>query len=155
MKKVLFLHGLESKPGGKKPSFLKKHGYVVLNPALPKSSFTESIRIAQDAIDSEEPDFIVGSSRGGAVALSVQPRNAKLILIAPAWKRFCKDIEKNGVSTKCVILHSTEDRIVSVEDSVELMCIADATLIKVGADHRMSDPDALEGILDAVRWLSK
>ena len=155
MKKILFLHGLESKPGGKKPSFLKKHGYIVLNPALPKSSFTESIRIAQDAIDSEEPDFIVGSSRGGAVALSIKPRGANLVLIAPAWKRFCRNIEQGGIKSQCVVLHSEKDDIVDINDSIELTSFTDATLIKAGSDHRMSDSDALEGILDAIKWLTK
>ena len=155
MKKILFLHGLESKPGGKKPSFLKKHGYDVLNPALPKSSFAESIRIAQDAIDSEEPDFIVGSSRGGAVALSVNPHGAHLVLIAPAWKRFCKNVEQDGIKSRCVVLHSEKDSIVDINDSIELTGFTDATLIKAGSDHRMSDSDALEGILDAIKWLTK
>ena len=155
MKKILFLHGLDSKPGGKKPNFLKKHGYIVLNPALPKSSFIESIRIAQTVIDSEEPDIIIGSSRGGAVALSVEARGAQLVLVAPAWKRFCKSIKQSGVKPKCVVLHSEKDEIVDINDSIELTCFTDATLIKAGLDHRMSDPDALEGILDAIKWLTK
>ena len=34
MKTVLFLHGLESKPGGTKPTYLEDNGYCVLNPCL-------------------------------------------------------------------------------------------------------------------------
>ena len=153
MKKVLFLHGLESKPGGKKARFLKEKGYQVFNPGLPKSSFEETIRIAQDVVDEEEPDVIVGSSRGGAIALCLEPRGAKLVLIAPAWKRFDKTQHVASVKSDCVVLHSENDDIVNIEDSVQLAETTSATLIKVGTDHRMSDTDALEGLLDAVKWV--
>jgi len=66
--KILFLHGLESKPGGTKARKLEEAGHEVLNPALPKHSLEESITIAQLLVDYESPDIIVGSSRGGAVA---------------------------------------------------------------------------------------
>ena len=49
-KKILFLHGLESQPGGTKPAFLVKHGFEVLNPSLPKNDFLESCDIAQQYI---------------------------------------------------------------------------------------------------------
>mgnify|MGYP003646977443 CR=1 FL=1 len=91
MKKILFLHGLESKPNGTKPRFLREKGFEVFNPHLPKSSFEESIKIAQDTV---------------------------------------------------------------YEDSVELTTIAGAHLIPVGNCHRMNDKDALEGLLDAVNWIS-
>ena len=81
--KVLFLHGLESKPGGTKATFLKKNGYDVLNPALPRNDFNISVKVAQDTIDAEKPDLVVGSSRGGAVAMCVSTRGAPLILILP------------------------------------------------------------------------
>ena len=154
-KKILFLHGLESQPGGTKPQYLEKHGYNVFNPLLPKSSFDESVNIAQKIIDEQEPDVIVGSSRGGAVALCVKPRGAKTVLIAPAWKRFDRTGYEMTPNTGCIILHSEADDIVSIDDSVQLSEEAGLTLIKVGSNHRMSDADALEGMLDAVRWLTR
>ena len=153
MKKILFLHGLESKPNGTKPRFLREKGFEVFNPHLPKSSFEESIKIAQDTVDAEAPDVIVGSSRGGAVALCLDPRGAKLVLIAPAWKRFDLSQDKIAPGTS-MVLHSTADEIVDYEDSVELTTIAGAHLIPVGNCHRMNDKDALEGLLDAVNWIS-
>ena len=152
MKKILFLHGLESKPGGSKVKFLEKHGYEVLNPFLPKYSWDESLENAQALIDSENPDIVVGSSRGGAVALSIKTGAASLVLIAPAWRRFGS--ERLGQLSGGIILHCREDKIVPYEDSVELSGLTGANLIPCGADHRMSDPDALDGILDAVRYLS-
>ncbi len=149
--KILFLHGLESKPGGSKVKFLEKYGYEVLNPLLPKWSWDESLENAQVLIDSERPDIIIGSSRGGAVALSVNTFGARLVLVAPAWKRFGGDIQ---LACGGIILHCREDKIIPYEDSVELCSETGATLITCGIDHRMKDPDALDGILDAVKYLS-
>ncbi len=149
--KILFLHGLESKPGGSKVKFLEKYGYEVLNPLLPKWSWDESLENAQVLIDSERPDIIIGSSRGGAVALSVNTFGARLVLVAPAWKRFGGDIQ---LACGGIILHCREDKIIPYEDSVELCSETGATLITCGVDHRMKDPDALDGILDAVKYLS-
>ena len=150
--KLLFLHGLESKPGGSKVRFLEKHGYEVFNPFLPKYSWDESLENAQTLIDSERPDIVIGSSRGGAVALSIKTGAASLILIAPAWKRFGG--ERYGQLCGGIILHCREDKIIPYEDSVELSGLTGANLISCGTDHRMNDQDALDGILDAVRYLS-
>jgi hypothetical protein len=155
MKKVLFLHGLESRPGGQKPRYLKQKGYRVFNPALPKSSFEESIRIAQGVVDEECPDVIVGSSRGGAIAMCINPRGAKLVLIAAAWKRFGGSIHEGKVQSDCVIIHSDWDKIVDIEDSIALANQTGGPLLTVGKCHRMNDSDALEGMLDAVEWVTK
>jgi hypothetical protein len=147
--KILFLHGLESKPGGSKVKFLEKHGYEVLNPWMPKYSWDESLENAQLLIDTEHPDVIVGSSRGGAVALSVNTFGTKLVLVAPAWKRFGGDAMH---ACGGIVIHCREDAEVPYEDSEELSKLTGATLITCGENHRMNDPDALEAILDAVRW---
>ena len=151
MSKVLFLHGLESKPGGTKAKYLEKLGHTVFNPHMPKSSFEESVTIAQSVIDSESPDVIVGSSRGGAVAMCVNTNGARLVLIAPAWSRF-RQSENSTVSSKAMILHSRNDDIVEISDSRTLVENYGATLIEVGDNHRMSDPSALEAMADAVSW---
>jgi len=139
--KVLFLHGLESKPGGAKANVLKEVGYEVLNPALPKESFEDSVKIAQDIVGAHAPEYIVGSSRGGAVAMEIDPGNAKLVLIAPAWKRFGVD---PVVSSSTVILHSKNDNIIPIEDSEKLAELNNATIEVCGTCHRMSDAEALD-----------
>ncbi len=144
---VLFLHGLESKPGGDKPDALEMAGHTVLNPALPKSSFGESVGIAQELVDTEAPDYIVGSSRGGAVAMTVDGRGAQLVLIAPAWKMFGAP---PSVPPNTVILHSPDDDIVPIEDSIELSQLTGASLIECGDCHRMSDASALSTLIDYV-----
>lgn len=155
MKKILFLHGLESKPGGTKAKHLEKCGYKVFNPHMPKWSYEESIKAAQDVIDREEPDVIVGSSRGGALALSVDPKGAKLVLIAPAWKRFIPDTKFEHVDKTTCVIHCPDDDIVKYVNSQELADSTGANLIRAGISHRMSDEEALEAILDAVKWTLK
>ena len=143
--KVLFLHGLESKPGGAKAVYLSGKGYEVLNPALPRSSFPESVEIAQQAVDEEGPDVIVGSSRGGTVAMSVNPHGARLVLIAPAWKNYGVN---PTVRPDTIAIHSPADDIVPFEDSRGIK--GASAVIPIGADHRMSDDEALAAIGRAV-----
>ncbi len=69
--KIIYLQGWAAVPGGLKPTFLAQHGHQVLNPALPNDDFDAAVRIAQAEYDREHPDVIVGSSRGGAVAMNV------------------------------------------------------------------------------------
>lgn len=68
--KILLLHGWHSTPGGVKPTYLKDHGHEVLNPALPDDDFDAAVRIPQAEFDQHRPDVVVGSSRGGAVAMN-------------------------------------------------------------------------------------
>ena len=84
---ILFLHGWQSTPGGIKPTYLKDHGHEVLNPALPDDDFDAAVRIAQAEFDRHQPDVVVGSSRGGAVAMNINSGSTPLVLLCPAWKR--------------------------------------------------------------------
>ena len=151
MAKVLFLHGLESKPGGTKAKHLEKAGHTVYNPGLPKYSFEESVAIAQGVVDREMPDVIVGSSRGGAVAMCLNPGYAKTVLLAPAWSHF-RQTAHSEVAKDTMILHSDKDKTVLIEDSYHLAETYGATVIQVGDCHRMNDESALEALEDAVKW---
>jgi len=143
--KILFLHGLESKPGGSKPNYLEGLGHTVLNPALPHDDFELSMQIAQEEIDNEHPDIVVGSSRGGAIGMALDLQGARLILIAPAWKRF--DVgPKAPAGTK--VLHCTSDDQVYYEDSEDIQ--GEPELIPCGDNHRMNDSDALAALGKAV-----
>ena len=146
-KKVLFLHGLESQPGGTKPTFLAQHGFDVINPFLPKNDFLESCDIAQQYIDEHKPDVVVGSSRGGAIAMAIDPKGARMILIAPAWINFKGP---SRVPMSASILHSQLDDVVPFTNSLNLSEQYGASLIDCGKDHRMNDPDVLEKLLEVI-----
>lgn len=144
--KILFLHGWHSIPGGVKPTFLIQHGHTVINPSLDDDDFSQAIAIAQQAFNVHKPDVVVGSSRGGAVAMNIDSGAARLVLICPAWKRWgTVRIVKNGT----VILHSRNDDVIPFADSEELARTGNATLIEVGTDHRLADPEPLMAMLKA------
>src|SRR6266487_1659639 len=86
--KILFLHGWQSVPGGIKPTFLAQHGHEVVNPKLPDEDFSEAVKIAQAEFDKHQPDVVVCSSRGGAVAMNLISGGARLVLLCPAWKKY-------------------------------------------------------------------
>ncbi|NLX99276.1 MAG: alpha/beta hydrolase, partial [Rhodopirellula sp.] len=113
---VLFLYGWQSIPGGLKPTYLKDHGYEVLSPHLPDDDFDAAVRIAQAEFAQGKPDVVVGSSRGGAVAMNIDSGSTPLVLLCPAWKRW-------GTTTTMkpgtVILHSAADDLVPFADSEE------------------------------------
>src|SRR5208283_459636 len=116
--KVLFLHGWQSTPGGVKPTYLARHGHEVLNPALPDNDFDEAVRIAQAEFDRHQPDVVVGSSRGGAVAMNINAGSTPLVLLCPAWKRWGT---ATTVKPGTMILHSPDDDVVPFADSQELL----------------------------------
>ena len=145
--KILFLHGWQSTPGGLKPTYLKDHGHDVLNPALPDDDFDAAVRIAQAEYDQGKPDVVVGSSRGGAVAMNIDSGDTPLVLLCPAWKTWGT---ATTVKPNTTILHSRADETVPFEDSVELLrnsSLPDSALIEVGTEHRLADAESLEAML--------
>jgi len=147
--KILFLHGWQSIPGGVKPTFLVESGHTVFKPKLPDEDFPEAVRIAQAEFDRHKPDVIVGSSRGGAVAMNMSSGDVKLVLLCPAWKKFgTTQTAKLGTT----ILHSRADDVVAFADSEELVrnsSLPHSALIEIGADHRLAGTDSLQAMLRA------
>ena len=152
--RILFLQGWHSVPGGVKPTFLKDHGHTVLNPSLDDDDFEAAVRTAQAEYDQNQPDVIVGSSRGGAVALNIDSKDTPLILLCPAWKNWgtVKKLKLNSV-----ILHSCKDDVIPFADSEELVDrsgLPPQTLIEVGDDHRLADEEPLKAMVDACERLT-
>ena len=115
---ILFLHGLHSTPGGRKPTYLKKHGHTVLNSKLPDDDFDAAVCIAQAEYDQGQPDVVVGSSRGGAVAMNIDSGDTCLVLLCPAWKTWGTAMT---VKANTTILHSRADETVPFADRRELL----------------------------------
>lgn len=143
---ILFLHGWESTPGGKKPSFFSENGHRVLNPPLPDDDFDRAVAVAQTAFDEGQPQLVVGSSRGGAVALNIDSHNVPLLLICPAWKKWGAT---RAAKPNAIILHSPTDEIIPFAQSEELLAESPSgvELVAFGSDHRMADPATLRMML--------
>lgn len=146
--RILFLHGWKSVPGGRKPSYLLECGHEVLNPALDDDDFPLALAAAQQVFDESVPDVIVGSSRGGAVALNLCSGEVPLVLLCPAWRNW-GDASTAKPNTR--ILHSRLDEVIPFEDSLELIRSSGLPtdhLIEVGSDHRLADPESLRCMAD-------
>jgi len=143
---ILFLHGWHSVPGGVKPTYLKDHGHEVINPALDDDDFAQAVKTAQAEFDKHQPQVVVGSSRGEAVAMNIKSGAAKLVLLCPAWKKWGT---AKTIKPGTVILHSRADDVIPFADSEELAKNSGAMLVEVGSDHRQADPEPLEAMLRA------
>lgn len=152
--KVLFLHGWHSIVGGLKPTYLKYHGHEVINPPLDDDDFDAAVCVAQAEFDEHQPEVVVGSSRGGAVAMNINSDNAKLVLLCPARRNWgtVKTFKPNSL-----ILHSRNDDVIPFADSEELIAsssLPPETLIEVGSDHRLADKESLSVMLWACNLLA-
>jgi Cysteine-rich CPXCG len=152
--KILFLHGWHSVVGGVKPTFLKDAGHQVINPKLDDDDFDQALQMAQEEFDRHTPDVVVGSSRGGAVAMNIKSGSTPLVLLCPAWKNW-------GVvhllKQNALILHSREDDVIPFEHSELLVAqsgLPTETLIEVGSDHRLADESSLAVMLWACSLLA-
>ena len=149
--RILFLHGWSSTTGGKKPTYLTDHGHEVINPALPDDDFPAAMRIPQAEFDTHRPDAVVGSSRGGAVAMNIDSKDTPLVLLCPAWKKWGS---ATTVKPNTTILHSRQDDVVPFEDTEELIAnssLPSEALIEVGNDHRLAEPEPLAKMVEACR----
>lgn len=153
--KVLYLHGWQSGPGSTKASWLAAHGFQVCDPLLSSTDFHLALEAAREAFAAFAPDFIVGSSRGGAVAMGLDAGPVPLVLLCPAWKRWG---EANTVPGGTVILHSREDETIPFQDSLDLLAnsgLDEGSLIVTGSDHRLSDDESLRNLLAACLRLTR
>ena len=136
--RILFLHGWQSTPGGRKPTYLKDHGHKVLNPALSDEDFDAAVEKAQAEFEQGQPEAVVGSSRGGAVAMNIDSGDTPLVLLCPAWKSWGT---ATTVKPNTRILHSRQDETVPFADSRELLRnsgLPESALIEVGTEHRLA-----------------
>jgi hypothetical protein len=146
---ILFLRGWRSVPGGVKPNYLVQHGHIVIDPELPDDDFAKAVQIAQTEFDRHKPDVVVGSSRGGAVAMNINSGDCRLVLLCPAWKKWGS---AGIVKPNTVILHSNADDVVPYANSADLVLNSGlplSALIEVGNNHRLADPDSLAAMLGA------
>lgn len=144
--RLLFLHGWQSRPGGLKPTYLQSQGHTVLNPALDDDDFDAALATAGAALAAGGLDVVVGSSRGGAVAMNLDTGGVPRVLLCPAWRLWG---EADRIPPGSVILHSPRDEVVPFEDSRVLVArsgLDTCALWAVGEDHRLADPASLEAL---------
>ena len=120
MKKIVYLHGLESEPGGTKVSFLAEKG-MVYAPAIDY----ETLDLNEFIFTLGMPDLIIGSSMGGYVADIIGSQlGVDVLLFNPALhnrtiiREFNEDYGSQGY--KRTIILGTEDKVINPEITKKL-----------------------------------
>lgn len=166
--KILYLHGLESGPGGTKVRHLQARGLTVLAPQLPTEAVSDLLRSGptmpllktamQPAIDAAAVaiaaggfDVVVGSSFGGAVALALAEQGyaGPLLLLAPAGRKLLA-IEALAPRGATLVLHARQDEVVPCGDSL-LLVEKSAGLVQlwlVDDNHRL-ERSLADGTIEA------
>ena len=115
MKKIVYLHGLESKSGGPKVSFLAEKGTVY----APAMNY-ESLDLHEFILTLGMPDLIIGSSVGGYVADIIGSiLGVDVLLFNPALHSrsidfdFDNDTPYGGENYKRTIILGTEDDVIN------------------------------------------
>jgi pimeloyl-ACP methyl ester carboxylesterase len=111
---VLFAHGLESGPSGRKTAWLRDAGHDVIAPDGRGMNLSQRIAGIEQALLELGPTIVVGSSFGGIAALvatvSAHARGVTargLLLCAPALELV--------PPCPCLIVHGTRDEIIPIE----------------------------------------
>ena len=79
--------------------------------------------------------------------MNIRSADARIILLCPAWKRWGA---ATTVKPGTIILHSQADDVIPFEESEQLIRnsgLPASSLIEVGGDHRLADPQSLQAML--------
>jgi len=144
IKKIIYLHGLESQQGGEKVDFLSQNSLVLYAPKLDYKNPNEFQRILKE-VQSFEPDLIIGSSMGGYMAYLIASHlNIPVLLFNPALHH--RTLELNVVSYgkyevigMCVL--GGKDEVIDYKITYELI---NEKNIKVYVEEKMEHRTSLE-----------
>ena len=150
---IVFCHGLESVPHGRKYHALVQGGLRVVAPDCRGKGLRERVDIIASAIAEHRPRVLVGSSFGGIAGLLAALVAARdgielhaLLLCAPALQ--LPDPPDVGVTRRCpaptTIIHGTRDDVIPIDVSRAFARDHGARLIEVDDEH------ALPGSLDLI-----
>jgi len=140
--RVQFVHGLESGPGSAKALYLDRRFDTVAR-AMDTSDFEASVGVQAEEIGAQEPDVLVGSSFGGAVALALLQRGlytGPTLLLCPAYRNFGVE-GRIPEGLRVLVVHGTRDTVVPIEDSRALARTGSSgsvALVEVDDEHRLA-----------------
>ena len=144
---ILFCHGLESGPLGRKVQYMRDHGQRVHSPDCQGQDLSSRIAILHRAIVDHRPDIVVGSSFGGiaglCAAIEAQASDTPiqgLLLCAPALQLdppagFTHPLKPPAPT---IILHGTRDDVIDIEHSRRFAQAHAVKLIEVDDDHSLA-----------------
>lgn len=174
---LLFLHGLESGPDGRKARWLgERFGAFtpdlhtaplagalargeIGSPAQFEAAAAPSLRIAREALVDEKPDLLVASSFGAALAVLLLRDGhwtGPSLLLACASRRLLGDVPLPRAAC-AVLVHGRQDEVVPLEDARWLAAHAGPKVLlwEVADDHRLG-AQLHNGVIEAaLGWLAR
>jgi predicted alpha/beta hydrolase family esterase len=158
---LLFCHGLESGPHGRKYHALVDAGFEVEAPDCRGEDLAARVtRLHRAIVDAAEPPLVVGSSFGGIAGLLAALLAARagvripgLVLCAPALqipRPPSVDVEL-ACPSPTIIVHGLGDEVIPIDVSRQFARTHGADLIEVDDDHGLAG--SLGEIVAAVRRL--
>jgi predicted esterase len=137
--RVQFIHGLEGSPQGSKARLFAEY-FDCVTPAMDTSDFESCVTVQAEVIRSFEPDVLVGSSFGGAVAVALLARGVwrgRTLLLAQAALKSDPGARLPEDVTVWLV-HGLGDTLVDPEESRQLARTGSperVRLIEVEDDH--------------------
>lgn len=142
MRKILYLHGLESPQGGKKVELLSANN-LVYAPEMDYKNFTyEQFQNLLETV--KDFDVVIGSSAGGWLAdIIASYTQAKAILFNPAFHSRSFELDKRivhnekGIDYSSIIILGTEDEVINPEETKKLTNPVYDRVVEIGGmGHR-------------------
>lgn len=153
--RVLFVHGLMSSPQGTKAVYLAKQ-FDAHTPAMNVEDFMGCVAQQAAEISAFQPDVVIGSSFGGAVALTLLRQGlwkGPTLLLAQAAIKMDDDARiPDGVPV--LLVHGSRDEIIPVEHSRQLARTGSPALVRlveVDDVHRLTGLVESDRLADLVR----
>ena len=150
--RVQFIHGLEGSPQGNKARALAAE-FETTTPAMDTSHFEACVALHAETVRRFEPDVLVGSSFGGAVALALLQReqwSGPTLLLAQAGLR-------QGLRAKIPpgarvwLVHARGDDVVPIADSQRLARSGTPGFVRL---FEVDDDHALHAFVTSGRLVS-
>jgi hypothetical protein len=157
--RVQFIHGLEGSPQGSKARALAAH-FDATTPAMDTSHFEGCVALQAEVLRRFQPDVLVGSSFGAAVAVALLQREAwrgpTLLLAQAALRQGLRPRLPRGV--RVWLVHATADEVVPVADSRRLARSGTpglVRLVEVEDDHALRAFTASGRLVETVEALAR
>jgi alpha/beta superfamily hydrolase len=144
--RLQFIHGLEGSPQGAKAQLFAEH-FTALTPVMDTRDFAACVEVQAAALASFQPDVLVGSSFGGAVAVALLQRGlwrGPTLLLAQAALRYELPAQlPEGVHVWLV--HGLRDDVVDIADSRILAQSGTPGLVRL---VEVDDDHSLHGMVE-------
>jgi predicted esterase len=149
--RVQFAHGLESSPHGNKARLLAQH-FNAETPAMDTRDFESCIAVHAGTLARFEPDLLIGSSFGGAIAVALLQRrlwSGPTLLLAQAALHYNPQA-RLPAGARVLLVHARADDVVPIDHSRKLAATIGAQLIEIDDDHALTQLVASGRLIELV-----